>query len=167
MTETIRCLAYWNNDDFDVLETKTQKIRCLIDFVQNLFDEYENRPLYNEFMRPYELDLNSPPIFGSDEPDAIIQWAETMQQRVCKDAWKTITENLPTLETHDFNQIKEKASILADAFGLIASRQTDACNELFITKSPELYPWPDKYDLESIREDPSHWVICWITFKSN
>lgn len=164
MTETIKCIIPLGNSDMEELETHEERVEELRNVIQGLYDS--GSALYDDYMAPEELSYEEPPVFGTECPDTLIEWAEEMEQRACADSWAIIQNSFPVLDTHDFSKIKESAYKLASAFAALAGNANDSVNELFLSPFGQFSPWPTEWDLEEIKKDPGNWAICWIKFHS-
>lgn len=164
MTETIKCLIYVGDTNIEDMDDEKEQQKALQEHISALYRD--GSLLYNDYLAPQSLSFEEAPVFGTSAPEKIIDWAENMEQRVCSNAWATIQENFPVLDTHDFKSIKEKSAKLADAFGILAGNLNSNSNELFLSSYGQFCSWADDFHMAAIRKAPEKWAICWIEFSA-
>lgn len=160
MTSAYYVLVYCSGLDNDL--EQDELIQTLEERVTGLYDSHSNSPTLDNYLRPAALG-GGKIIFGCQNPEEIISYAEKMHENVTEAAWKAIDKHKEKIVSKTVNH--QECRALSKAFDALAGNVNDETDTFVISSWGAFDAWPDDEQLNKIKNNPNQWALCWVEFK--
>lgn len=163
METNYRVLLYC--EELEKEQSGQERMNVLQRRIRHLYNADSETPALDHYLVPDSICERTRVVFGAEDPEEIIEWASSMEEKVKASVWKVISAHQKNIAEKNLQELE--CQILSQMFEILGGEVNRKACYLVIDEDDQMTPWPSSILMETIKVKPECWALCQVKFRPN